>query len=79
MYNLGEQFKIDYNRVKANGRNVIEGDYYRFTVLSPRLIRLEYNPNGMFLDNPTELALYRDFPACEFDLNLLKEQKLIQL
>lgn len=68
MYNLGEQFKIDYNRVKANGRNVIQGDYYRFTVLSPRLIRLEYNPNGMFLDNPTELALYRDFPACEFDL-----------
>ncbi len=69
MYNLGEQFKIDYNRVKANGRNVVQGDYYRFTVLSPRLIRMEYNPNGIFLDNPTELVLYRDFPPCEFDLN----------
>ena len=68
MYNLGEQFKIDYRKAKASGKNVIQGNKYRFTVLSPRLIRLEYNDNGIFLDTPTELILHRDFGTSEFQV-----------
>lgn len=68
MYNLGEQFKIDNLKAKADSKNIITGDKYRFTVLSPRLIRLEYNFNGEFLDSPTEFALYRNFEPCKFSV-----------
>ncbi len=67
MYNLGEHFKIDMEKAKANEKSIIAGDKYRFTVLSPRLIRLEYNIGGDFLDNPTEFALYRNFDPVSFD------------
>lgn len=66
MYNLGDQFKIDQSKAYADPKNVIKGKKYRFTVLSDRLIRLEYNPKGIFLDNPTEVALNRNFPLVEF-------------
>lgn len=68
MYNLGEQFKIDFNRAKASERVTITGNKYRITVLSPRLVRLEYNENGVFLDGPTELVLYRDFKPFDFTM-----------
>jgi alpha-glucosidase (family GH31 glycosyl hydrolase) len=68
MYNLGEQFTIDKKRAKANPKNVIQGKNYRFTILTERLIRLEYNDNGIFIDDPTERILYRDLPKTQFDI-----------
>ena len=68
MYNLGEQFTLDTKRAIANKNNIIQGPNYRFTVLTERLIRLEYNDNGHFVDEPTELVLYRDLKTPEFNL-----------
>ena len=68
MYNLGDYFKIDKKRAKANEKNVIKGDKFRFTVLTERLIRLEYNDKGNFIDDPTELVLYRDLETPKFDV-----------
>ena len=68
MYNLGEQFKIDYNSLKVPEKSIIAGDKYRFTVLSPRLIRLEYSEEGKFLDKPTEFALHRNFDEFSFEI-----------
>ena len=68
MYNLGAQFTLDTKRAKANKNNIIQGPNYRFTVLTERLIRLEYNDNGHFVDDPTELVLYRDLKTPEFNL-----------
>ena len=69
MYNLGEQFKIDVERAKAKHANIIAGSKYRFTVLSPRVIRMEYSPSGVFTDNPSELVWYRDLPNAKFKTN----------
>lgn len=69
MYNLGEQFKIDKKRALANPKNIIKGKKYRFTILTERLIRLEYNDNGIFLDEPTQLVLYRDLKTPSFDVD----------
>ena len=69
MYNLGEQFKIDKKRAIANPKNIIQGDNYRFTILTERLIRLEYNDSGVFLDEPTQLVLYRDLKTPIFKVN----------
>ena len=67
MYNLGKQFQVDKKRAIANKNNIIQGNNYRFTVLTERLIRLEYNTNGIFVDDPTELVLYRDLKTPEFN------------
>jgi hypothetical protein len=46
VYNLGEQFKFDYTKSKANKESIFQGSKYRITVLTERLVRLEYNENG---------------------------------
>ena len=66
MYDLGDQFKIDTKKAVALEGNIVKGDKYRFTVLTERLIRIEYNENGNFIDAPTELVLYRDLKTPEF-------------
>ena len=66
MYNLGEQFKVGKSSL-ANPKCVIKGDKYRFTVLTERLIRLEYSENGVFEDRATEHVFNRmlDIPKFE--------------
>lgn len=53
---------------KAVQENVITGDTYRITVLTDRLIRLEYEKNGYFTDVPTQIVWNRDFPAVSFQV-----------
>ncbi len=66
MYNLGEQFTFDYTLAKANPENVIQGKYYRFTILSERVIRMEYNEEGLFEDRPSTLIWYRNMAPVSF-------------
>lgn len=66
MYDLGQYFKFDLNKSTANKECIFKGDNYRITVLTERLIRLEYNENQMFEDYPTELIWYRNFPKPDF-------------
>lgn len=49
-----------------NSRQTIKGQKYRITVLTERLLRLEYHENGIFEDRPTNLIWYRSLPECEF-------------
>lgn len=46
--------------------NTIQGETYRFTLLTPRLIRLEYNENGIFEDRPTQTVFNRTFQPVEY-------------
>ena len=69
MYDLGDIFKFDLNKSTANSECVFKGNKYRITVLTERLVRLEYNENGMFEDYPTELIWYRNFPKPEFTVD----------
>ena len=45
---------------------VIQGKCFRFTVLTSRLIRMEYAEDGQFRDAATSTALCREFPVPEF-------------
>ena len=69
MYDLGNQFRFDLDKSTANRECVFTGDRYRITVLTERVIRLEYNENGMFEDYPTEVIWYRNFKKPEFEVN----------
>lgn len=47
-------------------QSMIVGSCYRFSILTARLIRMEFDPDGIFEDRPTQLAVNRLFPAVEF-------------
>ncbi len=55
---------------KANNDAVICGEKYRFTILTPRLIRIEYNENGRFLDKATYAVIHRSFEVPKYKLEL---------
>ncbi|MCD8368647.1 MAG: glycoside hydrolase family 31 protein [Clostridiales bacterium] len=57
-----QKYKADRN-ANANPQAVVAGKRYRFTVLTERMIRMEYSPNGEFVDRPTQIVLNRNFPV----------------
>ena len=58
---ISDHFKIDYQNAASNSELIIEGNHYRFTILSEILIRIEYSATGNFEDRPTEFARCRNF------------------
>lgn len=63
---MNERYRIPMNGPAGRGENIIKGDCYRFTVLTPSMIRLEYNKKGIFVDEPTQTVWFRSFPAVSF-------------
>ena len=59
---LGDNYKVDYERAKSKKQCVFQGQFYRITVLSDLLVRLEFSEEGYFEDRPTELVSCRNFP-----------------
>ncbi|WP_167958602.1 glycoside hydrolase family 31 protein [Anaerosporobacter faecicola] len=60
-------------QVEIRKQQVI-GDSYRITMLTPRLLRLEYQSESRFRDEPTQIVLNREFPSCEFRCIETEEQ-----
>ena len=77
MYNLGEQFKFNLEKAKANPKSIIQGNKYRISVLTESLIRLEYNSDGVFNDLPTLNVWYRNFEKPNFDIQENGNQLMI--
>ncbi|MDN5572212.1 MAG: alpha-xylosidase, partial [Propionibacteriaceae bacterium] len=50
---------------------VVAGDTWRFTVLSPRLIRLEWDAGGRFVDERTQVVVDREFGVPDFTVEEL--------
>ena len=53
MNNLCSYFVKNTKDLIPQPRNIIRGSKYRFSILSPRLIRIEYNKNSVFEDRAT--------------------------
>lgn len=66
MYKLGEHFEYDSEKVKPLPEVVFTGPRYRITVLSERLLRLEYSETGVFEDRLTSLVQNRNFKKPNF-------------
>ena len=77
MYDLGRQFHIDISKLKSKSESIVAGSNYRFTVLSERLIRLEYSKDNRFNDYATELVTFRDFDKANF--TVLEDSKNLQI
>lgn len=53
----------------ADSNAIVRGDKYRFTILTSRLIRIEYDENGIFEDRTTQTVINRLFPVPKFTVN----------
>ena len=62
----------------ADEAAVVRGDTYRFTVLTPRLVRAEYDPDGGFEDRPSQVFWYRDLPVPDFDVTETDDSVVIE-
>lgn len=63
-------------RPLALTQNIVQGEKYRFTVLTPSLLRMEYSECGIFEDRASQSVFFRDFPATAFSRQQ-KDGKLI--
>ena len=57
--------------------NIVQGKKFRFTFLTDRLIRLEYNDKGIFEDKPTSRVIFRRFPKVNFQIS--QTEMILQL
>lgn len=60
---------------KAHDATIVQGNHYRFTVLTEQLIRIEYSEHGVFEDRATQSIINRNFPIPEFEV-IRKEDSL---
>lgn len=51
----------------SNVLNIVQGENYRFTILTERLIRMEYHERNEFVDLPSQTIWFRDFPKTEYE------------
>lgn len=66
MYDFGSSFHINLENLKAKEDAIILGKKYRITVLTERLVRLEYSPSFIFNDYGTELVQFRNFDLARY-------------
>lgn len=69
MNTIDGYFVKNYNDAIAINDNIIAGKTYRFSILTERLIRIEYNPKGEFIDSPSERIIFRKFPKTQFKIS----------
>ena len=77
MANVSNYYVIDRSKLVSEKESYIIGKKYRFTVLSPRLIRLEYNKDGIFEDRPTSRVINRKFPRTKYAIT--ESDTLVQI
>ena len=65
-------------RPVALPQNMVTGETYRFTVLTPSLIRMEYSPKGKFEDRASQSVFFRDFPKNDFSVVSVNGQLTIE-
>jgi len=68
MAGLASYFVKEQKKLIPENKFIVKGQNYRFSILTPRLIRLEYNKNGVFEDRATSLVVNRKFSDSVFSL-----------
>src|SRR3954449_8803882 len=64
---MDARFRMPVSPV-AHPEAVVQGDRWRFSVLTDGLVRLEWAPDGAFEDRASTFALHRDLPVPRFDV-----------
>ena len=76
MYPLGKQFEVDYTKTKADEKAIVQGNNFRISIITERVVRLEFSPSGQFVDRPTQFVMKRNVGLADFsvrqDANILE-------
>ncbi|OFK57024.1 hypothetical protein HMPREF2811_06815 [Globicatella sp. HMSC072A10] len=62
-----KKYYEEYNPV-APKKSIVQGNKFRFTILTSKLIRLEYSEENIFEDSQTKMVLNRDFKTPKFQV-----------
>lgn len=73
MKSIKERYKMKVTPL-AKKEAMVLGENYRFTVLTERMIRIEYNENGVFEDRATQIVVNRDFDIPKFEVKQDEEK-----
>ncbi|MBE6727448.1 MAG: DUF5110 domain-containing protein [Ruminococcaceae bacterium] len=65
MARINKRYKYEI-APQCNPEAVVRGEKYRFTVLTPSIIRMEYNENGIFEDRATQVIINRNLEVPKF-------------
>lgn len=76
MTRLDKRFQVPTTG-QASASAVVQGATYRFTLLTSKLIRIEYAADGLFEDHPTQTVLNRQFAVPEF--RVIEDDKQLQI
>lgn len=68
---------MNYSDAISNKSNIVQGEKYRFTILTPRLVRMEYSETGEFEDRLTTLVINRKTDKVDFKLK--EDKKYIEI
>lgn len=77
MKNISNYYIKDKNNITCDRENIITLGKSRISVLTPRLIRLEYSEKGIFTDNPTSRIINRKFE--KFEYSITESETLIEI
>lgn len=77
MSRLPDYFKVE-GCPKADDKKTVIGGCYRFTVITSRLIRCEWNDSGKFEDSFTRSVVDRNFGECSFQVEHSEEKLIIK-
>ena len=76
MRNISNYY-IKNNNITCERENIITLGKSRISVLTPRLVRIEYNENGVFEDRPTSRIINRKFE--KFTFGITESETLIEI
>ncbi len=77
MASIGSQFLPNVIDAVSNSQAIFRGENYRITVLTERLLRLEFSVDGNFCDNETVLVKNRNFEVPVFKVE--QDEKFLVL
>jgi|GEM_PF-3543369 hypothetical protein len=73
---IPEHFQISFRPV-AKSAAVVCASQVRISVLTSRLIRVEYSPTDRFEDRPSQVFWYRDQPVPSFEVQRTPDRLII--
>ncbi len=77
MYDFGKSFNINLEDLKSKKEATVVGNKFRITVLTERLLRLEYSETSNFNDLKTELVSFRNFDVPKF--RITEDQNFMEI
>lgn len=57
------------NELNAADNVAYQDTNARFTVVTDGVVRMEWQPDGRFVDNMSQIAVERDYPACDYHVD----------